>query len=560
MRAMSALMLFGLCCLLAVPASAARPAPGGDLSSYAVELLEAAYPDADAPGAAVLVARGDEVLFRGARGMASVELGVPLSADHVFRLGSITKQIAAAGVLKLAEDGKLSLDDPLSKFLPDYPGGEAVSVRMLLDHTSGIRSYTSIPGVMEGPIQRDLDTAELIDTFKDEPQDFAPGDQWRYNNSGYVLVGAVIEQASGQPWYAYLEQALFQPLGMADTGYGNQAQALIPGHVSGYTMGEDGPVRARYLSMTQPHAAGALVSTVDDMLRWNRALHEKGALQPSSHAAMVALDGKAGESDYGLGIAVGELRGQALYEHGGGIFGFSTHLMYLPDSGVTVAVLQNTDAGTAGFQPGEMARRLAAFALGEPYPDEVAVEVDPGSLRSAQGVYRIDADSVRVLRVVDGTLTSQRTGGPSFDLVPIAEDDYLYKDSLSRMKIERDGAGEAVAMLFQVDGDGEFERVARTDEALPAARARMALSTQARGELAGRYAGPGGMSMRVFLEDERIMIQLAGQPAVEVFAESARVLYPTVVEAVLEFAPEEGRAESLVLRQGGAVIPFQRED
>ena len=558
MRAMI-VSLFLLAGWLLPAAGAAQPVYGQEVSRYATALLEEAYPDADGPGAAVLVARGDEVLFRGARGMASVELGVPLSADHVFRLGSVTKQLAAAGVLKLAEEGKLSLDDPLANFLPEYPGGDAVTVRMLLDHTSGIRSYTSIPGVMEGPIQRDLGTAQLVDTFKDEQPDFVPGADWRYNNSGYVLVGAVIEAASGQAWHEYLEQALFEPLGMDRTGYGNQREAMITGHVSGYTGGASGPLRARYLSMTQPHAAGALVSTVDDMLAWNLALHEGGVLQPASHAAMVELAGKAGESDYGFGIMVGELRGQPVYEHGGGIFGFSTYLMYLPDSGVSVVVLQNMEASAAGFQTDPLARRLAAFALGEPYPDVVEAEVDPASLRSAEGVYRIDDGDVRVLRVADGRLTSQRTGGAVFNLIPIAEDDYLYEGSLSRVRIERDDAGSAVAMLFQANGDGEPERVARTGEPLPDARPRIELPPEAFAELAGSYEGPG-MTFRVFMEDGAMKAQLTGQPAIEVFAETARVLYPTVVEATLEFMPAEGPARTLVLKQGGAVIPFQRAD
>src|SRR5690606_31442711 len=174
MRAIFVSTVLALGWLLPAAAPAAEPASDRAIARYAAQVLEDAYPDAGGPGAAVLVARGDEVIFRDARGMASIELGVPLSADQVFRLGSVTKQFAAAGVLRLVEEGRLSLDDPLAKFLPDYPGGEAVTVRMLLDHTSGIRSYTSIPGVMEGPIQRDLDTAELIDTFKDEKPDFAP--------------------------------------------------------------------------------------------------------------------------------------------------------------------------------------------------------------------------------------------------------------------------------------------------------------------------------------------------------------------------------------------------
>src|SRR5690606_26853843 len=159
-----------------------------------------------------------------------------------------------------------------------------------------------------------------------------------------------------QSWHSYLEQEPFDPLGMAHPGYGDHSQALIPGHVAGYTGGSEGQEQARYLSMTQRRGARGLVSTVDDMLRSTRGLLDRAALQTGSHAAMVELAGKAGESNYGFGIMVGELRGQALYEHGGGIFGFSTHLMYLPESELTVVVLQNTDAGTAGSHPDETAR------------------------------------------------------------------------------------------------------------------------------------------------------------------------------------------------------------
>src|SRR5690606_5351764 len=140
------------------------------------------------------------------------ELGVALSPDHVFRIGSVTKQFGAAAVLRLVEEGKLGLDDPLSKFLPDYPNGASISVRQLLNHTSGLKSYTGIEGVMEGPIRLDLDTAALVASFKDLPADFPPGTDWAYNDSGYVLVGAVIEAASGQAWHQYLEQALLAPL------------------------------------------------------------------------------------------------------------------------------------------------------------------------------------------------------------------------------------------------------------------------------------------------------------------------------------------------------------
>lgn len=558
MRPIFAAVLLCLLPLVAPPTAAAAPAGKAEVARYAADLLDKAYPDANAPGAALLVARGDEVLYRGARGAASVELGVPLTADHVFRIGSVTKQFAAAAVLKLAEDGKLSLDDPLVKFVPGYPGGDKVTVRMLLDHTSGIASYTGIEGHMASGVRLDLDTRALIDVFRDHEVDFAPGTDWRYNNSGYVLVGAVIEAASGRPWHAYLYDAILAPAGLAHTRWGDDG-AIIAMHARGYTRNAGKPAPAALLSMTQPHAAGALVSTVDDLLRWNRALHGGRVLSEAGHRAMVTPAGKAAGHDYGYGIVAGELHGQPLYQHGGGIFGFASQLMYLPESELTVAVLRNSDAGDEGRNPGELARRVAAFALGEPYPEAKEVAVDPGTLASAQGVYRIDADNTRVLRMVDGELTSQRTGGVRHALMPIAVDDFLFGDGagLTRMKIERDATGQAVAMRFFPNGDGEGERVPRSDEPLPDERARVGLDDAQRGRLHGDYRA-GEMRMRVFEEPGRLMIQLGGQPAVEVYAESADVLYVTVVDATLVFEPGEAPAPALTLKQGGQEIRFER--
>lgn len=535
----------------------AAPPSKSEVARLAGRVLAENSPS-DAPGMAVLVARGDEILYRGAHGSANLELGVPLSPDQVFRIGSVTKQFAAAAVLKLAEDGKLSLDDPLAKFVPDYPGGDKVTVEMLLNHTSGIRSYTSMPGVMEGPIQKDVTTAQLIDTFKDEKPDFAPGEGWSYNNSGYVLVGAVIEAASGQSWHAYLDEAFFKPLGMAHTGYGNEAIAAIPGHVDGYTDRDGKWARAMYLSMTQPHAAGALVSTVDDLLKWNRALHEGRVLKPESYERMVTPVGKAAEHDYGFGISTGTLRGERQLQHGGGIFGFSAYLLYLPDSEVTAAVLYNADSGRPGMLgTGRIANLLAAHAIGKPYPEKKAIAVDEATLRQYEGVYRIDEDAVRVLRVKDGRLTSQRTGGLAQPLIPVAEDTFLFDEGFSRMLFERDGDGKVVAMRFFPEDEGDGEVVARTDEPLPVGREEVQLPRGALERLVGEYVHQG-VTMTVLLDGDTPKVQLSGQPAFEIFAESTSRFFLKVVDATLEFAPEEGTPQTVTLRQGGAVIEYRR--
>ncbi len=515
----------------------------------------------EAPGMAVLVARGDEVLYRGACGKASLELGVPLSPEHVFRIGSVTKQFAAAAALKLAEDGKLALSDPLVKFVPGYPGGDKVTVEMLLNHTSGIRSYTDMASIMSGTgIMQDLSTAQLIDSFKDEKPDFAPGDGWHYNNSGYVLLGAVIEAASGQPWHAYLDEAFFKPLGMAHTGYGKDTDAVIPGHVGGYTRNGEQWAQARYLSMTQPHAAGALVSTVDDLLKWNRALHEGKVLKEASYRAMVTPIGKAADNDYGFGIFTGTLRGEPQLQHGGGIFGFSSYLLYLPGSDTTVAVLYNADAGRPGMLgTGRIANVLAAHAIGKPYPETKPIDVDVATLGQYEGVYRIDEGSARVVRVTDGRLTSQRTGGNAFPLVPIAVDTFLFENSFSRVVFERDGEGAVVAMRFFPEDEGDGEVSPRSNEPVPAARTEVELPRDALERVVGEYVYQG-VTMAILLEGDTLKAQLTGQPAFQIFAESPSKFFLKVVPATLEFAPAEGTPKTVTLRQGAAVVEYRRAD
>ena len=557
MRLLASLSLL----LLPLMSNAAAALPSkGDVDRFASAAL-ARNCDPAAPGMAVLVARGDQVLHRSACGRASLELDVPLAPEHVFRIGSVTKQFAAAAVLKLAEEGKLLLDDPLTRFVPGYPDGDAITVRMLLDHTSGIRSYTSIEAIMAGGgIMQDLSTAALIDSFKDEPTDFPPGQGWAYNNSGYVLVGAVIEAASGKSWHAYLEEAFFGPLGMDHTGYGSEAETVIPGHVDGYTLSGEHWARARYLSMTQPHAAGALVSTVDDLLKWNRALHEGRILRQSSYAAMTTPAGKAAENGYGFGIGAGTLRGRPKLEHGGGIFGFSASLLYLPEDEVSVAVLYNADAGRPGMLgTGRVAQLLAAYAMGRPYPEKRAIEVDEAMLRGYEGVYRIDKDGARVLRVAGGRLTSQRSGGHAYPLVPVGDDSFLFEEGFSRIVFERGADGAVVAMRFFPEDEGEGERIARSDEPLPTARTAIDLPRAALERIAGEYVFQGAV-LTVFLDGDTPRAQLSGQPAFEIFAESASVFFLKVVDASLRFAPESGTPATVTLSQGGNETVFARKD
>lgn len=542
-------------CWSSASAQAAVPSDA-EIASHAQAVFEGNC-QADAPGMAVLLARGEQVLFRAACGQASLELGVPLAPEQVFRIGSVTKQFAAAAVLKLVEEGKLKLTDPLSRFVPGYQNGEAVTVRMLLDHTSGIKSYTDLPGVMDGPIRQDLSTEQLIASFKDQPADFAPGKGWQYNNSGYVLVGAVIESVTGKPWHQYLQEAFFAPLAMQQTGYGDPSTGLIRGHVSGYTLKNERWAPAAFLSMTQPHAAGALVSTVDDLLVWNRALHG-GKLIGKAQYDLMLTPAEGAPSPYGLGIEIGTLRGETVLQHGGGIPGFSAFLMYLPDSKLSAAVLYNADSGRPGMLgTGRIAQQLVAHALGKPYPEKKAIPMEVEALKAYEGVYRIDADNRRVLRVVDGALTSQRSGGMAHKLIPVAADTFLFEEGYSRIVFERDAEGDVAAMRFFPEDEGEGQRVARSDEPLPVARQPITLPLPALERLVGDYAFQGA-TLKVFLDGGSPRVQLTGQPTLEIYPESATKFFLTVVDATLEFAPDEGTATRVTLRQGGQVLVFER--
>lgn len=554
MRILSLLIL--IAATLCQPSFAAAPAKQA-VTSYAQKLLADNFA-ADGPGAVVLVARGDDVLYRGARGMASLELSVPLSADQVFRLGSVTKQFAAAAVLHLIDEGKLTLDDPLSKFVPGYPDGDKITVRMLLNHTSGIRDYTDIPGRMDWEIQKDMTTAQLIDSFKNEKPDFAPGTQWKYDNSGYVLVGVVIESVTGMSWHAYLYQTYFKPLHLTHTGYGDETIAVIPGHVMGYTRNGDHWAVAHYLSMTQPHAAGALVSSVDDLLRWNRALHGGKLLSKQRYAQMTTPTGAAVAEHYGFGIVHTTLRGQTVLEHGGGIFGFNTALLYLPDTQVTVAVLSNFDEGTPKMSDAStLAHRLAAYVMGKPYPEKRAIAMSASTLRSYEGVYRIDKDAVRVLRVVDGHLTSQRTGGARNAMLPIAKDEFLYDEGLSRVRVERDATGKISAMRLYPEDEGDGQLAPRTDEPLPKQRVAVDLSKAALERVVGEYRNDT-MSLNLSFDGSKLVAQLDGQPRFEVLAESATRFFLKDVDATLEFPPGDAPAASMTLHQAGQSLKFER--
>jgi CubicO group peptidase (beta-lactamase class C family) len=533
--------------LLIGVAQAGQPATPAAMAAYADKLLDEQKVGRDGPGVTVLVARGDQLLYKGARGAASIELGVAMQPDHLLRVGSVTKQFAAAALLKQIDDGKAKLDDPLSRFLPDFPNGNKITLLQLLNHTSGVKSYTGISGYMGNPVRRDLSTVELINEFKDLPVDFAPGEKWAYNNSGYVLVGAVVEAISGKRWYQSVDDLLLKPAGITGVHY-EAGDQLFKGS------GEVAP--AGLISMTQPHAAGALIANTEGLWRWNQALHGGKLISQASYERMTTPEGAAKPRNYGFGIGTGKLRDQQVLSHNGGIHGFGSLLQYLPASQTTVVILRNSDSG--GFSTDLVASKLAAFAIGEPFADATPAAVPAEQLKSAEGLYAREDQQTRTLRVKDGVLQSQRTGSGIAALVPVGKDRFAFANSVNELQLERGADGKVTALSVFNNGEKKGERWTRSGE-LPPEREFIKLSATQMDALVGEYSSPQ-FSIKVFIDDKgRLLGQAPGQPSFELLASTPRQAHVPQVGAQLDFGTEEGKAGSLTLTQGGQTLVMPRK-
>lgn len=304
------------------------------------------YP-AKQPGAAVIVVKNGTTIFRKAYGLADIAQGRTMTADMSLRLGSITKQFTATAILMLADQGKLTVADDIRKFLPAYPtGGKIITIEHLLTHTSGIASYTGMRDFVAHSTT-DMSVGEMIDYFKDQPKEFEAGQRYSYGNSGYFLLGAIIEKVSGLTYADFLAQNIFTPLGMNDTAYEGHERTSVT-HIEGYSQVKKGFVPSPVLSMSQPYAAGALVSTVDDLARWDAAISSGKLLKESTwkkaFTPYTLNDGTV--IKYGYGWEIGKLFGLKIISHGGSINGFNSGVLRIPDEKLYVAVLSNAGVGS----------------------------------------------------------------------------------------------------------------------------------------------------------------------------------------------------------------------
>lgn len=363
----------------------------------------------------VLVARDGKVVFDKAYGMANLELDVPNTPDTKFRLGSITKQFTAAAILLLEQRGKLKVDDRVKTYLPDAPmAWDRITIFNLLTHTSGIPNFTSMPDY--GAVKLSSRSASAaVSAFRERPLDFGPGEQMSYSNSGYLVLGDIIEKVSGQSYEKFIAENIFTPLGMTNSGYDSNT-AIIKGRASGYAKMPSGYMNAGYIHMSIPHAAGALYSTTRDLLKWEQALFAGKVVSKASLERMTTPF----KNNYALGLTSTMSRGRRVIAHNGGIDGFNTAMAYYPDTRTVVIVLANVN----GTVPDQAVSHLGALMHGDTVTlmsERKEITLPAETLARYAGTYQLTPTVTVTITVEDGRVMAQLTGQGKNQIFPQTE-------------------------------------------------------------------------------------------------------------------------------------------
>ena len=431
--------------VIAANAHAATP------SELADDFLSSLLKKNTHPGFAALVSKDGKILFQRAYGMADTKAKRANNDDTPFRIGSITKQFTAASILELQEQGKLTVNDPLTKYYPAWPSGEKITLHHLLTHTSGMVSYTSHPR-FESQVRKPVDMSKLIQSIQETEANFLPGESFDYCNSGYLLLGLIVEKVSGQSYGDFLRETFFKPLGMSQTGV-HQKGSEPEGEALGYTKGLLGLKRANNWDMSWAGGAGAIYSTTGDLHRWTLGIINGKVLGNESLRAAftpgILNDGT--ETDYGYGWGIENPGKEPTVMHGGGLDGFTSFMAYSSKRKMTIVVLSNTDTG---HDTEAIFLQLATFwAEMETNPDW---EIDDTLVGKNYDDYvgRYDyGEATLVVTRKDDQLFSKLGGQPALEILPMAPDEFFLKIVVARVKFERDSNGKVYRVTHFQNGE-----------------------------------------------------------------------------------------------------------
>ncbi len=533
----------------------------------------------------VLVAENGQVIFKKGYGMANMEWNIVNMPDTKFRLGSITKQFTAMLIMQLVEKGKLKLTDNVTTYLPDYPKstGDKITVHHLLTHTSGVPNYTNFPRFFETMARDPYTPNAFLKKFQDLPLDFEPGTKFSYSNSGYFLLGVLIEKVAGKPYVQVLQENILTPLQLRDTGY-DLFSPILAKRAAGYEKERGDYVNAPYLDMSIPYAAGSLYSTVEDLHRWDQALYTDKLLSAASKKTLFTPF--PGSYEEGFGYAYGWIVGETkvgdrkdslqLIEHGGGINGFNTLISRVPQDKQLVVLLNNTGRAPLSAmrqnilrilydQPVETPKKPIADLLRQSITTEsIAVARQKFAVWKANKAYDLNENDMNNLgyeflgdkklpeSIAVFTLNAEAFPA-SYNVYDSRGEAYMtagdkaaaIRDYKKSVELNPQNTG-GIAKLKQLG-----EVVAQPKD--------VAVGTSVLATYVGQYELAPTFSITVSTENDRLFAQATGQEKFELFARSAAEFYYKVVDAQVSFVKnEKGEIDHLVLHQNGRDIPGKR--
>ncbi len=540
--------LIGLGCMM-LSSSQAEDAP--DVAGLESTLAGRLPPDG--PAVVVLVARDGKILFDHGYGAADREKQIPATPETRFRIGSVTKQFTAAAILRLAQDGRLSIDDTLAKYFPGYPGGDKITLRHLLTHTSGLHDFTQHPDFF-ARVTKPIAPADLVAWFQDDPPDFPPGEQFSYCNTGYVLLGQIVEKVSGLSRGDYLQKQFFGPLGMHDTGVWHNATP--PGHAAkGYSLVRkaSGKQLAPALDWDMSWAGGAgdLYSTAGDLWRWTEALQGGRVLAPGGLRDMeteISVPNKETLTlRYGMGLYHSDIGGLPVIGHNGGLQGFLSEVMWFPDQKMTVVALTAAMPEPPASAPSVLVPIAARAFLGPEmaaHAPKIDPTVNPKTYSDYVGHYDYKS-AIADVTVENGHIFAQLTGQDRFEIFPSGPDAFFFKVVEASMVFQRDKNGVVTSVIHTQNG-GSFVAPKLSEKEAPA------VSVQAMDAIAGQYQyGPMAV-LTVTRRGNQLFARLTGQSEFPIFPKSDHEFIWRVVPASVEFVRgADGKVTSAIHHQNG---------
>ncbi|MBL7842950.1 MAG: serine hydrolase [Cyclobacteriaceae bacterium] len=508
------------------------------------------------PGAAVLVVQNDKVLLRKGYGIAEINRKQAIEPDMVFRIGSITKQFTSTAILKLVAEGKLSLQDELSKYLPDFKTQYPITIEQLLNHTSGIKSYTSVEERMTTEAKKTkVSVPDMLGYIQSYPVDFKPGEKWAYNNSAYFILGAVIEKVTGKTYNDYISQTFFKPLKMS-ASYPDDSKPIAR-QAGGYNKGaENVYTMADYVHPSIPYSAGSIFSSVDDLWRWNQAVFNyKLVKKELLDKAWEPTHTTSGDVEsYGYGWQLGKVGGSKAIGHGGGIDGFLSFEVYVPELKIYVCLLANNTS----VNPEDIAYTLAEEVAGVrgKKPEPIILTAAQGD--AYVGVYKINDQEERVITRKGDQYFSQRSGGTKFEIYPYGVDKFAFKETNTRIEFKRDNSG-TVTEMEMLDRSLVTRKSTKTNKPIPAEREEYVMNPTDFDVYVGEYELAPTFVIKVWREENNYKAQATGQPPFDIYPESASKFFLKVVDAQIEFnRDDKGTVTSMILHQAGRAMPGKK--